>query len=91
MRDFDYCKDLSKKLAEEKRPEIIKLGYNIAYGVSVHEGELALAVRLSPLPGSPDPIDDDLLARIKQEILTDKYQGVPLDIQYIGIIVAAKK
>lgn len=86
--DLDYYKNLKDKFSEEKRPEITKLGYNMACGLSKLEQKIHIAVRLQPLPGSPDPIDHDLLARIKNEILTDNYQGVPLDIQYVGIIRA---
>ena len=87
MPDIDYYKDLKDKFSEE-RPEITQLGYNMACGLSKLEGKIHLAVRLQPLHGSQDPIDEDLLARIKNEILTDNYHGVPLDIRYIGTIRA---
>ncbi len=78
----------------EKGPEVEAVGYHVACGIGLAEGleqKVCLAVRLSPLLGSPDPIEDDLLARIKTEILTDNYKGVPLDIKYLGMIRKQKK
>lgn len=79
-------KQLKNEFRDEKAPDVNALGYSMACGISLLEGKIHLAVRLQPLPGSPDPIDGDLLARIKTEILTDNYKGVPLDIRYVGII-----
>ncbi len=79
---------------DKKGPEVEAVGYRVACGIGLAEGlehKVCLAVRLQPLLGSPDPIEDDLLAKIKTEILTDNYRGVPLDIQYLGMIRTRKK
>ena len=92
--DWSYYRELKKEFIDEKVPAVEAVGYHVACGFGFAEGleqKICLAVRLQPLLGSPDPIEDDLLARIKTEILTDNYKGVPLDIKYTGMIRARKK
>ncbi len=89
--DWSYYTELKREFMDEKGPEVEAVGYHVACGLGFAEGleqKICLAVRLQPLPGSPDPIEDDLLVRIKTEILTDNYKGVPLDIRYTGVIRA---
>lgn len=104
--DLRYYSKLKKEFMNEKGPEVEAVGYHMACGlsfvekkdspnVSCHqeglERKVCFGVRLSPLPGSPDPIEDNLLAKIKNEILTDNYKEVPLDIKYVGIIRPRKE
>ena len=84
--DLSYYHKLKKEFLRERQVDLENIGYSMACGIGQLEGKIALAIRIQPLPGSPDPIQDDLLAKIKNEILTDNYQGVPLEIQYVGII-----
>lgn len=51
-----YFSKLKKDFLNEKQPEVEELGYSIACGISLLEGKVHLAVRIQPLPGSPDPI-----------------------------------
>lgn len=91
QKDFDYYKNLKGKLSDEKRPDILKLGYNMACGIGLLEKKLCLAVRLQPLPGSPDPIEEDLFEKIKtnlEDYLRDNNEDAVIDIRYIGIITA---
>ena len=85
-----YFSKLKKDFLNEKQPEIEELGYSIACGISLLEGKVHLAVRIQPLPGSPDPIEEGLLAKLKNEVLGEKYKGTPLDIQYLGTIYAQR-
>ena len=85
-----YFSKLKKDFMNEKQPEVEDLGYSMACGISLLEGKIHIAVRLQPLPGSPDPIEKDLLAKIKNEVLKDNYKGTPLDIQYIGMVYVHK-
>ena len=66
-----YYSSIKKKLLEEKRPEILALGYNLACGLGKTDGKISLEAKLQPLPGSPDPINDDVFARIKDDL--EKY------------------
>ena len=93
--DWNYYGSLKDKFAKEYCPKIEALGYNMAHGFGLNHSEdpllehrVLIAVRLQPLPGSSDPIDENLLKRIKEEILGDNYEGVKLDIRYIGRITA---
>ena len=85
-----YFSKLKKDFLNEKQPEVEDLGYSIACGISLLEGKVHLAIRIQPLPENPDPIDEGLLAKIKDEVLGDNYRGTPLDIKYIGMIYAQK-
>ncbi len=86
-----YFGKLKQDFMDKKQPDLQDLGYSMVCGISLLEGKVHLAVRLQPLSGSPDPIEDDLLARIKNEILGENYQGFPLDIQYVGMIRPRKE
>lgn len=90
LNKLDY-NILKRDFIKEKQPDLEALGYHMACGISLLEGKVHLAVRLQPLPGSPDPIDDSLLERIKKKVLKDNYKGTPLDIQYVGMIHARKE
>lgn len=89
--DNKYYRQLKKEFMREKQVDLENVGYSMACGLSSLEGKIAIAVRIQPLPGSPDPIEDGLLAKIKNDILGDNYKGVLLDIQYIGMIYAKKE
>ena len=86
-----YFSKLKNDFMNEKQPELEELGYSMACGLGQLEGKIAIAVRIQPLPGSSDPIEDGLLAKIKNEVLGDNYKGTPLDIQYVGMIYPQKK
>ncbi len=83
-----YYSKLKKEFMREKGLDLEELGYSMACGLNRLEGKVTIEVRIQPLPGSPDPIDDGLLEKIKNEVLRDNYKGVSLDIHYIGMISA---
>ncbi|MDO8510569.1 MAG: hypothetical protein Q7S55_00225 [Nanoarchaeota archaeon] len=91
MADTKYYNYIKKKLLREKGPDVKALGYNLSCGFGKQEGTFSLEARLQPLPGSPDPISDDIFARIKNDLekyLQDHNENVPLNIIYIGLITA---
>ncbi|MDP3698802.1 MAG: hypothetical protein Q8R47_04390 [Nanoarchaeota archaeon] len=89
--NWTYYSKLKKEFMREKGLDLEDLGYSMACGLSRLEGKITIAVRIQPLLESPDPIDEGLLAKIKNEVLGDNYKGVSLDIQYVGIISARDK
>jgi len=84
-KDYNSIVYVKKKLLLEKGSDVKTLGYNLACWLGTKEGEYSLEARLQPLPGSPDPISDDLFARIKEDLekyLRDNNENVPLNIVY---------
>lgn len=91
MTSNNYYIYIKKKLLREKGLDVEALGYNLSCGLGQKEGKISLEARLQPLPGSPDPISDDLFARIKKDLekyLQDNNENVPLNIIYLGSIIA---
>lgn len=89
MADINYYSAVKKKLLKEKGPEIKALGYNLSCGLGKQGEHFSLEARLQPLPGSPDPIEDNLFTRIKGDLekyLRDNNGAVLLNIKYLGII-----
>mgnify|MGYP001577207829 CR=1 FL=1 len=92
MADNSYYSSVKKKLLQEKGPEVKALGYNLSCGLGVVKERISLEARLQPLYGSPDPISDDLFARIKSDLekyLQDNGDDIPLNIIYTGTITAS--
>ncbi len=90
--NHNYYIFIKKRLLREKGLEVEALGYNLSCRLGKKEGKFSLEARLSPLSGSPDPISDDLFARIKNDLekyLQDNNENVPLNIVYIGSITAS--
>lgn len=88
-KDRTYYNIVQKKLLREKGPEIKALGYNLACGLGMKEEKMSLEARLQPLPGSLDPISDDLFQKIKVDLgeyLQNRGYDVALNIRYTGII-----
>ena len=91
MADSDYYGSVKKRLLLEKSPEIKALGYNLSCGLGMKEGKYSLEARLQPLFGSPDPISDDLFAKIRDDLekyLQDNNENIVLNIVYAGLITA---
>lgn len=91
MADIKYYSSVKKRLLREKGPDVEDLGYNLACGLGKVGEKISLEARLQPLPGSPNPIDDDLFARIKTDLekyLKDNGDDIPLNIKYTGAIIA---
>ena len=91
MADTKDYNSIKKKLLEEKRADVAALGYNLACGLGKVEEKFSLEARLQPLDGSPDPISEDVFARIKSDLekyLRDNNESVPLNIVYLGSIRA---
>lgn len=95
MADISYYHSVKKKILQEKRADVEALGYNLACGLGRNEkGAYTLEARLQPLPGSPDPISDDVFARIKNDLeqyLLDNQENVPLNIMYSGVLRTQNK
>ena len=92
MADSGYYSNLKEKLLQEKRADVAALGYNLACGLGKIDGKFSLEARLQPLPGSPDPISDEVFGRIKSDLekyLRDNNEDVPLNIIY-GKITARR-
>ena len=90
-RGSNYYSSIKKRLLQEKGPDVKALGYNLSCGLGRQEGKFSLEARLQPLPGSPDPISDDVFARIKNDLekyLQDNGDDTPLNIIYTGPITA---
>lgn len=85
--DINKIRELSYKLIEDFAPEVADLGYELSRGMSLS----SLEPRLKPLEGSPDPIPDDLLEKIRNEIVPKNYNGLPVNVQYFGKVSARKK
>mgnify|MGYP001578047362 CR=1 FL=1 len=87
--DMKYYNGVKRRLLREKGPEVEALGYNLACGIGMKEEKISLEARLQPLPGSQDPISEDLFARIKSDLekyLLNNGDDVPLNIRYTGVI-----
>lgn len=83
-----YFSKLKKDFDEEKAPQVEELGYNLVSSIGLLERKIVgITATIQPLPGSPDPIEEDLLTRIKNEIITDKYKGVPVKVRYVGNVI----
>jgi len=94
MSDGDYYSSIKKRLLREKGLDIEDLGYNLSCGLGKKDGKISLEARLQPLPGSPDPINEDLFTRIKiylEIYLKDIDENISLNLQYTGNITAQKK
>ena len=91
MTNMKYYNSVKKRLLLEEGPEVKALGYNLACGIGKKGEKISLEARLQPLPGSPDPISEDLFARIKSDLekyLLNNGEDVPLNIKYTGVITA---
>ena len=63
--------DTKKKFLKKYSTKVEDEGYSMALGFGLKDDNHTLEVQLQPLEGSPDPINDDLLDLIKNEILPD--------------------
>ena len=61
---------------EDYKGKIKSLGYDLMLGTSIKQG--GLVARIVPMTTDQDPISDDLLIRIREEILPKSYQGVSI-------------
>lgn len=59
------------------------LGYELMVGTNSIIFGLGLIARLHPKKGSPDPIPDNLLAKIRDEVLPKIYGGIPVYVEYM--------
>ena len=82
LEDYGVIK---QKVLEDDSKKIKDLGYSVSCGFGKLEDKLSIEVRLGPLNESADPINEDLLEKIKQD-LTDKY-NVPFNVCYVPRIV----
>ncbi len=80
--DDDELRALKKEIFDNCHSDIRDLGYNLMGGI----GKDSLEMRLQPLPGSPDPIQDDVWNKIKQEILGENYKGAKVNLRYVGAV-----
>lgn len=85
-----YYSMLKRDFEEEKGPEINKVGYTMDVSIGLLERKVGFTATIQPQPGSPDPIEDDLLVKIK-EILNDNYKGFPVKVRYVGNVMKRDK
>ena len=87
--DWDYYREIKERVKEEDSPEVRRLGYHVACGFGKLEEAVSIELRLSPLNESADPINKDLLEKIKTDLM-DKY-NVPFNVHYVPRIVKRKE
>ena len=90
-QDRNKLKGLKAKFLGEFKPALETLGYNMALGISAELNQPVLEVRLQALPGSPDPIENNLLAQIKNGILPTEYHNLKVNVSYVGYATRRKK
>ncbi len=89
-----------RRLAEKYSSEIEKLGYSMGHGVSLvgicdenapesEKDKFCISTLLQPLPGKEDNMPDDLLARIRDQVLPKEWEGYKVFVKYVGRIIAA--
>jgi hypothetical protein len=97
--DLRQLRDIKQQFTADYRQKVEATGYFLGLGLpyiryvdpaapASEQGKHCICARLQPLPGSPDPIDQGLLGKIRDEILPKEYKGVPVYVQYIGPIEA---
>lgn len=94
MSDGNYYSSIKKRLLREKSLDVETLGYNLSCGLGKKDGKFSLEARLQPLPGSPDPISEDIFAKIKTDLeayLKEIDENIPLNLQYTGNISAREE
>ena len=64
------------------RPEIEALGYSLMSGLNVKDRPGTIDAIILPKETSPNPIDSNLLTRIKDQILPTNYDGLPVHVEY---------
>ena len=76
---------------EEYSRRIESLGYYLMIGTDSLTFGRGLIARLQPKEGSPDPIPDNLLARIRDEVLPKTYDGIPVYVEYMSMFRPLKQ
>ena len=87
---------------EDYKTQIESLGYYLTHGVATigmrdpnatkaTKDNPCLVAYIKAMPGSRDPIESNLLEKIKNEILPEKYRGFKLFIEYNGPVVPYKR
>ena len=81
----------------EFKDNVEAFGYCLGRGVSTigvrdkkaskeDKGKFCIIAYIQPMGESPHPIDNTLLAKIRDEVLPNHYQGLRVFVEYIGNI-----
>ncbi|GEM_PF-4902263 len=92
--NLEHYHAVKKKLLREKGLDIEDLGYNLTCCVARAEGKISLEARLEPFPGSPNPIDQQLFVRIKNDLeqyLQEINEDISINVEYSGITFGGDK
>lgn len=94
--NIEQTKEIKRQFAKEYGPKVEELGYFLGHGISkvglrdknTPKSELektCIVAYLQPKENSPDPINEDLLERIRNT-LPKEYKGIPIIVEYLGIV-----